>query len=91
MFSRPSIDVLFESASDVLGSRIVGIVLTGANRDGAIGLSKICAGGGIGLVQDPETAYSQAMPKAALGACSDAVAMDLVQIAERIIEEGGVS
>lgn len=91
MFSRPSIDVLFESASDVFGDRLVGIVLTGANTDGAIGLSKICAAGGIGLVQDPTTAYSDTMPRAALKACSAAKAMTLAEIAARVALLGGVA
>ncbi len=52
-YSRPSIDVLFESAADAIGSESMGIVLTGANRDGADGLRAIMDQGGIGIVQDP--------------------------------------
>ena len=56
-FARPSIDVLFESAADAFEDRLVGIVLTGASSDGAEGLARIeAAGGGIAVVQDPETA-----------------------------------
>ncbi|WP_043605465.1 chemotaxis protein CheB [Novosphingobium sp. Rr 2-17] len=65
-FSRPSIDVLFETAADAWGSRVAGIVLTGANDDGASGLAAIGGAGGVTLVEDPASAYSRAMPAAAL-------------------------
>lgn len=64
-FSRPSIDILFESASDVFGKNLVGILLTGANRDGAAGLKRIQDTGGLTLIQDPATAQVQVMPEAA--------------------------
>jgi len=65
-FSRPAIDVLFESAVDVYGARLAGIVLTGANDDGAAGLAAIRRAGGLTIVQDPETAFVSTMPLAAL-------------------------
>lgn len=65
-FSRPSIDVLFETAADVYGAGLVGVILTGASRDGAIGLSRIKAKGGIAIVQDPQTAAYPIMPLEAL-------------------------
>jgi two-component system, chemotaxis family, protein-glutamate methylesterase/glutaminase len=65
-FSRPAIDVLFESAADVYGARLGGVILTGANTDGAAGLVAVKAAGGVTLVQDPTTAKSPAMPRAAL-------------------------
>ncbi len=65
-FSRPAIDVLFESAADVYGVKVMGVVLTGANADGADGLEAIRAGGGVTVVQDPETADYPVMPQAAL-------------------------
>ncbi|MEX2283005.1 MAG: chemotaxis protein CheB [Gemmatimonadota bacterium] len=65
-YSRPSIDVLFESAADVLGTRLAGIVLTGANQDGARGLRKVVQRGGYAIVQDPSTAEVAVMPRAAL-------------------------
>lgn len=65
-FSRPSIDVLFESAAHAYRERLLGIVLTGANADGAEGLRIVRELGGAGWVQQPETAYAQAMPAAAL-------------------------
>lgn len=67
-YSRPSIDVLFESAVDVYADRLVGIILTGANSDGSRGIRKINEAGGLTIVQRPETALSDYMPKAALKA-----------------------
>lgn len=65
-FSRPSIDVLFESAADAWGPRVAGILLTGANEDGAAGLQAIQQAGGLTVVQDPREAEMPAMPLAAL-------------------------
>jgi len=73
-FARPSIDVLFESVADAYGHKAVGIVLTGANADGARGLSLIKERGGVAIVQDPETSEKRTMPDAALSATiADAV------------------
>jgi two-component system, chemotaxis family, protein-glutamate methylesterase/glutaminase len=65
-YSRPSIDVLFESAAHVYGARLLGILLSGANEDGAYGLEAIRAMGGTAWVQDPATAHSATMPRAAI-------------------------
>ncbi len=65
-YARPSIDVLFESAADVYRSRAVGVILTGANNDGAYGLSIIKQNGGLAIVQDPQTAEKPFMPQAAI-------------------------
>lgn len=65
-FSRPSIDVLFESALDAYCSNLIGIILTGANNDGSKGLKKIKDCGGLAIVQDPDDAEVSAMPEAAL-------------------------
>jgi two-component system chemotaxis response regulator CheB len=67
-YSCPSIDVLFESAADAFQESLIGIVLTGANADGARGLKAIKARGGVAIVQNPATAESSAMPHAALRA-----------------------
>jgi two-component system chemotaxis response regulator CheB len=67
-FARPSIDVLFDSAADAYGEEVVGVVLTGANGDGARGLKRIKAAGGFALVQEPSTAQARAMPEAAIAA-----------------------
>lgn len=64
--SRPSIDVLFESAAHALGEHVMGIVLTGCSRDGADGLGEIHAHGGLTIVEDPETAEYSHMPRCAL-------------------------
>lgn len=69
-FSRPSVDVLFESASDAFGSALVGVILTGANHDGARGLARIKRRGGLAIVQSPKSAQSSAMPEAALESTS---------------------
>lgn len=65
-FSRPSIDVLFESAAYAYRERVLAIVLTGANADGAEGLRIVRAFGGTAWVQDPASASSPAMPSAAI-------------------------
>lgn len=65
-YARPAIDVLFESAADVYCPGLIGVILTGANQDGSAGLKKIKEEGGIAIVQDPETAFVDRMPRAAL-------------------------
>jgi len=65
-YSRPAIDVLFESAAEVWQSSLIGVLLSGASRDGADGLARISALGGFTIVQDPKTASSPIMPQAAL-------------------------
>ena len=79
--SCPSIDVLFESAADAFGESLIGIVLTGANADGAKGLKAIKARGGLAIVQDPNTAQATAMPRAALDATPVDYLVDLRQVA----------
>jgi len=65
-YSRPSIDVLFETASWVFGNRLIGVILTGASHDGAYGLACIAVRGGYCIIQDPATAFVPRMPGAAL-------------------------
>jgi two-component system chemotaxis response regulator CheB len=65
-FSRPSIDVLFESAADVYGERLLGIILTGANEDGAAGLHAVHQAGGVTVVQRPDSAKVPLMVVSAL-------------------------
>ncbi|QEH35454.1 Chemotaxis response regulator protein-glutamate methylesterase [Aquisphaera giovannonii] len=86
LYSRPSIDVLFESAADAYGPGLIGVVLTGANSDGARGLRAIADAGGMGLVQRPDLAYAPAMPQAALDACPGALALTLEEIAAHLME-----
>jgi two-component system chemotaxis response regulator CheB len=79
-YSRPSIDVMFESAADAYGSGVVGVVLTGANSDGARGAVRIKKRGGFVIAQDPKTAESPAMPQAAV----DATRVDRILPLDRI-------
>jgi two-component system chemotaxis response regulator CheB len=65
-YSRPSIDVLFESSCDVYRDALLGILLTGASPDGAAGLHCIHAHGGVTVVQRPDTCEATTMPQAAL-------------------------
>lgn len=65
-FSRPAIDVLFESAADAYGPALAGVLLTGANDDGARGLHRINKAGGMSMVQEPDSAFARPMPAAAL-------------------------
>ena len=64
--SRPSIDVLFETAAEAYGTGLIGVILTGSNNDGSRGLSRIKSEGGLAVVQDPETAEADEMPGAAI-------------------------
>jgi len=79
-FSRPSIDVLFESAADVLGGRCAGMLLSGANSDGARGLRAIQEAGGLAVVQAPAQAAQRAMPDAALAVCYGARALSMEEM-----------
>jgi two-component system, chemotaxis family, protein-glutamate methylesterase/glutaminase len=65
-FSRPSIDVLFQSAADIYGKHLVGIILTGANEDGTAGLAAVHRGGGVTIVQEPSSAQAPRMAASAL-------------------------
>jgi two-component system chemotaxis response regulator CheB len=81
-YSRPSIDVLFESAADAYGSALLGVVLSGANEDGAAGLSAIARAGGLTLVQAPQGAVAEAMPRAALKAVPQSSVLSVAGMAE---------
>ena len=87
-FSRPSIDVLFESAADAFGPNLLAVVLTGANEDGARGLLAVARAGGTSLVQDPASAPSPEMPRAASSAVPQARVETLRMIAEQVIKAG---
>jgi two-component system, chemotaxis family, protein-glutamate methylesterase/glutaminase len=83
-YSRPSIDLAFESAAYSYAERTVGVVLTGANGDGANGLRRIVDRGGIAIVQDPATAQVAVMPTIALQVVPEAEVVPLARIAERL-------
>jgi two-component system, chemotaxis family, protein-glutamate methylesterase/glutaminase len=85
LYSRPSIDVAFESAADACGSAVVGVVLTGANHDGSRGLRRIVDAGGVAIVQDPSTAEVAVMPTAALRVVPEADVLSLQGIASRLV------
>jgi two-component system, chemotaxis family, protein-glutamate methylesterase/glutaminase len=90
LHSRPSIDVLFESAADAYGPALAAVVLTGANEDGALGLRAVARAGGVALVEDPAGAYAPAMPRAALAACADARSLSLDAIAAYLTDLGRI-
>ncbi|MBG6075218.1 chemotaxis protein CheB [Polaromonas sp. CG_9.11] len=87
-FSRPSIDVLMESAADAYGLHLAGIVLTGANADGAKGLDKIGRQGGLTVVQDPAEARMPVMPEAAIRLRQPDLILDLKSIHRLLLEMG---
>jgi two-component system chemotaxis response regulator CheB len=80
-YSRPAIDVLFETAAEAYGERLMGIVLSGANADGAAGLKAIADAGGIAVVQSLESAELIAMPAAALGRVPGSIELDVPGLA----------
>ena len=84
-FSRPSIDVTFTSAADVYQNRTIGIVLTGANDDGARGLRHIVDRGGRALIQDPASAESATMPLAASRLVPEAEIAPLARMSDRLV------
>ncbi|WP_341520004.1 chemotaxis protein CheB [Pseudomonas sp. G.S.17] len=84
--SRPSIDILFSSAGDAFGPRLAGILLTGANNDGAASLAYIKQGGGMTVVQDPNQAQARTMPEAALALHSPDYLLPLQDIGQLLIE-----
>lgn len=88
-FARPSIDVLFESAAAAYGRGVTAVVLTGANHDGALGARTVKARGGRLIVEDPATAQSDAMPRAAMAAAPDCV-LPLAAIAPYLRTLGAV-
>lgn len=83
-FARPSIDVLFESAAESYGERVVGVLLTGANADGTDGLVEIQRRGGHTIVQDPATCVRSEMPRAALAAMTPDAVVRLDEIATEL-------
>jgi len=80
-YSRPAIDILFESAADAYGARLFGLLLSGANADGAHGLACIARAGGLTAVQRPSSAVAAAMPLAALAAVPNAASLEIAEMA----------
>lgn len=79
-YSRPSIDIAFSSIAAIYHSRVLGILLSGANKDGAEGLNSIISAGGTGIVQDPQSALYGEMPKAAIEINSGVKVMNVEEI-----------
>ena len=85
-FSRPAIDVLFETAAMALHNRVIGIVLTGGNQDGAMGLKMIKDYGGLTIVQSPEEAQVSIMPSMAIRATHPDHVLPLEQISKLLMQ-----
>lgn len=85
-YSRPSIDILFDSAAEAYGSALAGILLTGASHDGAAGLATIQRLGGLTLVQDPDEAQVPTMPQAALARLCPDFILPLQDIRALLVE-----
>lgn len=85
-YSRPSIDVTFECFANAFGNRCIGILLSGANSDGAVSLKKIKDNGGLTIVQSPESAKVATMPMSAINLFSPDVIADIPQIMAMLIE-----
>jgi two-component system, chemotaxis family, protein-glutamate methylesterase/glutaminase len=92
-YSRPSVDVLFQSAADFYGDRLLGIILTGANEDGAEGLAAVHAAGGLTVVQEPEGAQAPYMLVSAMKRTQPDFVLSLAEIARLLgaleAHEGG--
>lgn len=88
LFSRPSIDVLFESAADAYGPAVIAIVLSGSNHDGAVGLKAVAEAGGTAIVQAPREALAGAMPEAAKAMCPGARVLSSRDIAAYLQKVG---
>lgn len=90
-FSRPSVDVLFQSAADLYGERLLGLILTGANEDGAEGLAAVQRAGGLTMVQQPHSAQASLMAESALKLTTPDYVLSLEEIAGRLksLEQDG--
>lgn len=85
-FTRPSVDVLFESAADAYGAKLIGIVLSGANQDGAAGLLRIKQRGGLTIAQDPRDAEVSYMPKSAIEIASPDQVLSAAEIYKYLVK-----
>lgn len=90
-YARPSIDVLLESAAEAFRDRCIGVVLTGANADGAHGLARVVELGGTAVVQDPDDALRDEMPLAALASVPSARVAQASAIGSLLVELCGVA
>lgn len=90
-YARPAIDVLFESAAEAYRDRLMGVILSGANADGAAGLKAVAAAGGLTVVQSLESAEMIAMPAAALQAAPASIEVDPTELTDLLREHGEVN
>jgi len=84
--SRPSIDVLFETAAWTFKKDLIGLILSGLNQDGSYGLLQINELGGVCMIEDPQNAQARIMPSAAYKIAKPQFIIPLEQIADKIIE-----
>ncbi len=84
-YSRPSIDILFETAAEAFGARTIGVLLSGTGRDGAAGVAAILGRGGTALIESPAMAFAAAMPQAALDVSPGATTIALAEIGPRLL------
>lgn len=84
-FARPAIDVTMETAAEAYGARLAGILLTGANEDGAAGMATIGRAGGLTVVQDPQEANVGVMPAEAIRARQPDLVLPLEQIKQLLL------
>lgn len=89
-YSRPSIDVLFQSAAEAYTDKLIGIILTGANSDGSTGLKRIKELGGLTIVQEPKSAEVSVMPAAAINVVNVDYILNLSEISYKLIELAGM-
>lgn len=85
LYSRPSIDLLFESAADAYTDKAIGVILTGSNKDGSQGLATLKRRGGLAIVQEPSEAESSSMPTAAIAATQVDYILPLTKISSCLI------
>jgi two-component system, chemotaxis family, protein-glutamate methylesterase/glutaminase len=85
-YAQPSIDLLFKTAAEYFGSRVIGVVLTGTGRDGALGLAEIERCGGVVLIESRRTAVAQEMPEAAIEATLHPIEIKLEEIGPYLVK-----
>jgi two-component system chemotaxis response regulator CheB len=85
-YSRPSIDVLFESAAEAYADKLIGVILTGSNNDGTNGIKRVKECGGLVIIQNPETSESAYMPKSAIAAIKPDYVLSLEDIINLLIK-----
>lgn len=85
-YAQPSIDLLFKTAAEHFGARVIGVVLTGTGKDGALGLADIERCGGVALIESRQTAFAQEMPEAAIEATLHATELKLEEIGPYLVK-----